>query len=173
MEDTIFGFVLFIFVYGFLVWITDGGNLSTSATVSPAQPQELDRKNEKDSNSLQVSKSVADKPIEQQLEDVLWDDSDEDGDNLANAPKKIPEVSMEKSAATATTEMVTEVAIAEEEIEKLTYRKARKVAKKLGIKQKVNGHDARKDWLVAQIKMKVKSEPQLVRQACDEVLKAA
>ena len=63
MEDTIFGFVLFIFVYGFLVWITDGGNLSTSATVSPAQPQELDRKNEKDSNSRQVSKSIADTPV--------------------------------------------------------------------------------------------------------------
>jgi hypothetical protein len=41
------------------------------------------------------------------------------------------------------------------ELSTITLRQARKIAKKLGIKQKVNGKDAPKDWLVKQIEQKL------------------
>jgi hypothetical protein len=45
------------------------------------------------------------------------------------------------------------------ELSTITLRQARKIAKKLGIKQKVNGKDAPKDWLVKQIEQKLPEKP--------------
>ena len=45
------------------------------------------------------------------------------------------------------------------DLDTLTLRKARKVAKALGIRQKVNGKDQPKKWLIAQIKQRVLVEP--------------
>jgi hypothetical protein len=45
------------------------------------------------------------------------------------------------------------------ELSTITLRQARKIAKQLGIKQKVNGKDAPKDWLVKQIEQKLPEKP--------------
>jgi hypothetical protein len=45
------------------------------------------------------------------------------------------------------------------ELSTITLRQARKIAKQLGIKQKVNGKDVPKDWLVKQIEQKLPEKP--------------
>ena len=155
MENTIFGFILFIFVYGFLVWLTDGGNIGfdgakASGEDSPATTEvssgEINKVNEV------VDSPAGNKPIEQQLKDILWDDEVE---------QTIPH----KDRATPV--------ITEEAVTQLNYRQARKVAGKLGIRRKVNGKDANKAWLVAQIKAKVRNSAAEVKIAFDEVINAA
>lgn len=155
MENTFFGLVLFLIVYGFLIWFTDGGNIGfddakASGEDSPATTKvsssEINKVNEV------VDSSERDKPIEQQLKDILWDDEVEK--TIVNDDRAIP-------------------VITEEAVTQLNYRQARKVAGKLGIRRKVNGKDANKAWLVAQIKAKVRNSAAEVKIAFDEVINAA
>lgn len=155
MENTFFGLVLFLIVYGFLIWITDGGNIGFDGAKalgedSPATTKvsfgEINNANEV------VDSSERDKPIEQQLKDILWDDEVEQ--TIPNDNKTIPVVT-------------------EEAVTQLNYRQARKVAGKLGIRRKVNGKDANKAWLIAQIKAKVRNSAAEVKIAFDEVINAA
>ncbi len=173
MENTIFGFVLFIFVYGFLLWVTDGGNLTTASStdsgIDSATPCDTETVSHKASNSVGQTSDLGnantltanspsnvalskDKPIEQQLKDILWEDEVEKTAPNNDRPAPV---------------------ITEEEVTKLNYRQARKVAGKLGIKQKVNGKDANKAWLIAQIKAKVKNSAAEVKEAVNEVMNAA
>lgn len=173
MENTIFGFVLFLFVYGFLFWVTDGGNLTTASStdsgIDSATSCDAETVSHKASNSIgQVSDlkdantlaanlplNVAvsqDKPIEQQLKDILWDDENFQQDEPAT-----------EQADTIT----------EDEVNTLTFRQARKVARKLDIRQKVNGKDANKAWLIRQIKTKVRVSAPEVRIAYDEVISSS
>lgn len=123
MENTIFGFVLFIFVYGFLICLTDGGNIGfddakASGEDSPATTKvssgEIINVNEV------VDSPAGNKSIEQQLKDILWDDEVEQ--TIPNDDRVTP-------------------VITEEAVTQLNYRQARKVAGKLGIRRKVNGKD--------------------------------
>lgn len=141
MENTIFGFVLFIFFYGFLLWVTDGGNLSTASSSESGidsvtnDPEDVSHETSnsvgqtsdlEDANTLadRSPTNVAtsqDKPIEQQLKDILWED----------------EISQENELAIEQVDTITE-----DEVKELTYLQARKVASKLNIRQKVKGKDA-------------------------------
>jgi|GEM_PF-1800488 len=155
MEDTIFGFVLFIFVYGFLVWITDGGNIGFDG--AKALDEDSSATTEVSSGEVNNANEVVDslagnKPIEQQLKDILWDDEVEQ--TIPNDDRAIP-------------------VITEEAVTQLNYRQARKVAGKLGIRRKVNGKDANKAWLIAQIRAKVRNSAAFVKIAFDEVINAA
>ena len=55
-----------------------------------------------------------------------------------------------------------EVNLEDLDLDNLTYRQARRVAKMLDIRQKVKGKDQPKKWLVAQIKKRLSDEPQKV-----------
>ncbi len=156
MENTFFGLVLFLIIYGFLIWLTDGGNIGfdgakasdeDSSTTTEVSSGEVNNANEV------VDSSAGNKPIEQQLKDILWND-DEVEQTIPNDNKTIP-------------------VITEEAVTQLNYRQARKVAGKLGIRRKVNGKDANKAWLVAQIKAKVRNSAVEVKIAFDEVISAA
>jgi len=57
------------------------------------------------------------------------------------------------------------------DVNRLTLRQARKVAKKLGIRQKVNGKDQPKRWIIGQIKQKLKDTPNCIK-TIHEVLAA-
>ena len=59
------------------------------------------------------------------------------------------------------------------EVEKLTLRKARKVAKALDIRQKVNGRDQPKAWILKQIAKKLKANPEKVAPIIVEKVRAA
>ena len=143
MENTIFGLFLFIFVYGFLLWVTDGGNLTTTSSTDSSNSANRDAETVshkasnsvgqiidlEDANPLAVNlasdmATSQDKPIEQQLKDVLWEDE--------NPHQDEPAASSTEQANTIT----------EDEVNELTLRQARKVARKLDIRQKVNGKDA-------------------------------
>ena len=155
MENTIFGFVLFIFVYGFLVWLTDGGNIGFDG--AKASGEDSPATTEVSSGEIINVNEVVDSPagnksIEQQLKDILWDDEVEQ--TIPNDDRVTP-------------------VITEEAVTQLNYRQARKVAGKLGIRRKVNGKDANKAWLIAQIKAKVRNSAAEVKIAFDEVINAA
>ena len=155
MENTFFGLVLFLIVYGFLIWLTDGGNIGFDDT--KASGEESPATTEVSSGEVNNANEVVDSPagnksIEQQLKDILWDDEVEQ--TIPNDDRAIPVIS-------------------EEAVTQLNYRQARKVAGKLGIRRKVNGKDANKAWLVAQIKAKVRNSAAEVKIAFDEVINAA
>jgi len=59
------------------------------------------------------------------------------------------------------------------EIKKLKLRQARKVAKALDIRQKVNRKDQPLSWLQAQIQKRLEEEPYKVARIISEVLQAA
>lgn len=156
MENTIFGFILFIFVYDFLIWLTDGGNIGFDG--AKASGEESPATTKVSSGEIINANKVVDSPagnksIEQQLKDILWDD-DEVEQTIPNDDRAISVIS-------------------EEAVTQLNYRQARKVAGKLGIRRKVNGKDANKAWLVAQIKAKVRNSAAEVKIAFDEVINAA
>ena len=97
------------------------------------------------------------KPIEQQLKDCLWDNVDE-----------VTGIVMEVKQKPTVEELLDGV-----EIDKITLRKARKIASALGIRQKVNGKDHRKAFLVAQIKKRLELNPIEVAPIIVEKVKAA
>jgi len=114
-------------------------------------------------SSSQLSETVEmpAQPIEQQLKEVLWSDV-EPGQN---------------EEVIAVTEVIEKPAIADLldgiEVEKLTLRKARKVAKALDIRQKVGGKDQPKAWLLKQIAKKFKANPEEVAPIIVEQVQAA
>lgn len=128
-----FGLVLFVIVYGFLVWLY-------------APPVERD-------GHIAV---VTTKPIEQQLKDVLWDEEEQVTDKVKEVDKK----------------QTVEELLDGVEVNKITLRKARKIASVLGIKQKVNKKDQPKAWLVAQIVKKLEANPVEVAPIIVKVVKA-
>lgn len=172
MENTIFGFILFIFYYGFLLLVTDGGNITaTSSTESGIDsvtndPEDVSHETSnsvgqnsdlEDAHILAAHSSpdVAthnDKQIEQQLKDILWEDE---------SHQEVEAVSSTEQGNTIT----------EDEVKELTYRQARKVASKLGIRQKVKGKSVNKAWLIRQIRAKVRISASEVRTAYDQVMK--
>lgn len=101
-------------------------------------------------SSNEVSETVAmpAQPIEQQLKEVLWADAE-------------PEIIEEVTTVTKVEEKPAEIADLLEgiEVEKMTLRKARKVAKALDIRQKVNSKDQPKAWILKQIAKKLKANP--------------
>lgn len=114
------------------------------------------------SNQVSETVEIPVQPIEQQLKEVLWTDVEPEGNEEVIA---VPEVE-EKSAATA--DLLEGI-----EVEKLTLRKARKVAKALDIRQKVRGKDQPKAFLVAQIAKKLKANPVEVAPIIVEQVRAA
>ena len=154
MENTIFGFVLFIFVYGFLVWLTDANIGFDGAKALGEESLATTEVSFSEINNVNevVDSPAGNKSIEQQLKDILWDDEVEQ--TIPNDDRVTP-------------------VITEEAVTQLNYRQARKVAGKLGIRRKVNGKDANKAWLVAQIKAKVRNSAAEVKIAFDEVINAA
>lgn len=149
MEDTIFGLVLFCMVYGFLLWLTD------TSSAEAGEAWELNEKGEIVVNNPQIAPAAI-QPIEQQMKDLLWSD-----DTAFEAPQV-------KAAPPTVADLLDGI-----EIEKLTLRKARKVAKALNIRQKVNGKDQPKHWLLAQIRKRFDEKPQETARAIRNVCQAA
>jgi len=114
--------------------------------------------------SSQLSETVAMpvQPIEQQLKEVLWSDVK-------------PEAIVKVTTVTKVEENPATIADLLEgiEVEKLTLRKARKVAKALDIRQKVGGRDQPKAWLLKQIAKKLKANPQEVAPIIVQQVQAA
>ncbi|MEM8831776.1 MAG: hypothetical protein AAGE96_20810 [Cyanobacteria bacterium P01_G01_bin.19] len=136
MEDMMFGLVLFVVYYIFLVWLYAPAVESSEGAWEVNESGEIVHHNE-----ILTVPTV--KPIEQQLKDVLWS-SDEEVTETVTEVEHQPTVE----------ELLDGV-----EIDKITLRKARKIASALGIKQKVNGRDQPKKWIVAQIAKKLKANP--------------
>ena len=150
MEDMMFGLVLFVVYYIVLVW------LYAPAVESSGGAWEIDRDGEiVHHNEILTVPTV--KPIEQQLKDVLWS-SDEEVTETVTEVEHQPTVE----------ELLDGV-----EIDKITLRKARKIASALGIKQKVNGRDHKKQFLVAQIAKKLRTNPEMVAPIIVEEVRAA
>lgn len=59
------------------------------------------------------------------------------------------------------------------DLDELKLRPARKIASRLGIKQKMNGRDQPLDWLRGQIIQKLQAKPQETAPIIKEVLKAS
>ena len=134
-----FGLVLFVVYYIVLVW------LYAPAVESGEGAWEIDRDGEiVHYNEILTVPTV--KPIEQQLKDVLWSSD-------AEVTETVTEVEHQPTVE----ELLDGV-----EIDKITLRKARKIASALGIKQKVNGRDHKKAFLVAQIAKKLRANPETV-----------
>ena len=149
MEDMMFGLVLFVVYYIVLVWLYAPAVESSEGAWEVNQDGEIVHHND----HLTVSTV---KPIEQQLKDVLWDN------------KEVTETVMEVEAKPAIADLLEGI-----EVEKLTLRKARKVAKALDIRQKVNSKDQPKKWILAQIGKKLKANPIEVAQIIVEQVQAA
>ena len=115
-------------------------------------------------SSNQVSETVEmpAQPIEQQLKEVLWSDVE-------------PETTTEVTTVTEVEEKPAAIANLLEgiEVEKLTLRKARKVAKALDIRQKVRGKDQPKAWLLKKIAQKLKDNPEKIAPIIVEKVQAA
>lgn len=136
MEDMMFGLVLFVVYYIVLVWLYAPAVESGEGAWEINQAGEIVHHNE-----ILTLPTV--KPIEQQLKDVLWSSD-------AEVIETVTEVEQKPTVE----ELLNGV-----EIDKITLRKARKIASALGIKQKVNGRDQPKKWIVAQIAKKLKANP--------------
>lgn len=145
-----FGLVLFVVYYIVLVW------LYAPAVESGEGAWEINQKGEiVHHNDVLTVPTV--KPIEQQLKDVLWD-------NIEEVTETVKQVEQKPTVE----ELLDGV-----EIDKITLRKARKIASALGIKQKVNGRDHKKAFLVAQIAKKLRANPEMVAPIIVEKVSAA
>ncbi|MBE9044323.1 hypothetical protein IQ255_07890 [Pleurocapsales cyanobacterium LEGE 10410] len=154
MEDMMFGFLLFVLFYGFFGWLF----------FVPAEAHDSDAESAWEMNRSgeivvrhQDGRITTVEPIESQLKDLLWDNTEE-------------------VTETVTVTEVQQKPIVEElldgvQVENITLRKARKIASRLGLRQKVNGKDQPKAWLVAQIAKRLETEPQVtaavIKQVCD------
>lgn len=152
MEDMMFGFLLFVLFYGFFGWLF----------LVPAQIQDSCAESTWEMNQSgeivvrhEDGRVTTVEPIESQLKDILWDNTEEVTNTVTEVQQK-PTVE----------ELLDGV-----EVEKITLRKARKIASHLGIRQKVNGKDQPKSWLVAQIVKRLENQPiataAVIKQVCD------
>ncbi len=150
MEDMMFGLVLFVIYYIVLVW------LYAPAVESGGGAWEVNGDGEIVHHNENLTVPTV-KPIEQQLKDVLWS-SDEEVTETVTEVEHQPTVE----------ELLDGV-----EIDRITLRKARKIASALGIKQKVNGRDHKKQFLVAQIAKRLRANPEMVAPIIVERVRAA
>jgi len=138
MEDMMFGLVLFVVYYIVLVW------LYAPAVERGESAWEFNQMGEiVHHNDILTEPTVI--PIEQQLKDVLWSSDEEVKE------KTVMEV---ESGDNMIVDLLDGI-----EVEKLTLRKARKVAKALDIRQKVGKKDQPKKWILKQIAQKLKANP--------------
>ncbi len=155
MEDTIFGCFLFVLYCGFFSWLFSEPTQHKSSSVDNKGAWEMN-----DSGEIVVRNEAGAvstvKPIEQQLKDCLWDNIDEVTGTVMEVKKPTVEELLEGV-----------------EIEKITLRKARKIASALGIRQKVNGRDHKKAFLVAQIAKKLRANPEIVAPIIVDRVRAA
>ena len=153
MEDMMLGCFLFVLFYGFLCWLvydpTKSSELADSAWEMNDAGEIVVR------NEAGAVSTV--KPIEQQLKDCLWDNVD-----------KVTETVVEVETKPTVAELLNGV-----EVEKITLRKARKIASALGIRQKVGGKYQPKDWLLKQIAKKLEVNPEEVAPIIVEKVRAA
>ncbi|MCC0178753.1 hypothetical protein I4641_17420 [Waterburya agarophytonicola K14] len=150
MEDMMFGLVLFVVYYIVLVWLYAPAVESDEGAWEVNQDGEIVHHND----NLTVPTV---KPIEQQLKDVLWSENEE-----------VTETVIEVEQKPTVEELLDGV-----EIDKITLRKARKIASALGIKQKVNNRDHKKAFLVAQIAKRLRANPEMVAPIIAEKVLAA
>ncbi len=150
MEDMMFGLVLFVVYYIVLVWLYAPAVESGEGAWEVNESGEIVHHNE-----ILTVPTV--KPIEQQLKDVLWSSDEE-----------VMETVMEVEQKPTVEELLDGV-----EIDKITLRKARKIASALGIKQKVNNRDQPKAWLLKQIAKKLEANPVEVAPIIVEKVRAA
>lgn len=140
MENIIFNILLFTLFYGFLVWVTDGGNITFSDTkseITKVSNPIPEKKAIATTSSKSKVKETSQKPIEQQVRAMLWDDE--------NSPNNGSEFD-------------------ESLIDGLSKLKLRKVAKALQITQTrtltIDGKKQKKDkdkaWLIREIKQKIR-----------------
>ena len=153
MEDMMFSLFLFVIFYTFLVWLF----------LVPAEPAEIaSAKDDTAWNMNQDGEIVLDNekgqvtitPIERQLHDVLWESN------------KVSTTVITKGSLSPITGTILE----DIQVDKITLRTARKIAKALDIRQKVKGKDQPKKWLVAQIKKALEDDPTKVApiiRSCD------
>ncbi|MDY7016200.1 MAG: hypothetical protein SVX43_21905 [Cyanobacteriota bacterium] len=144
MENILFAAVLYIAVVSFLFWLTK------PVTQSPRRP---------------ITQSPR-RPVASPLS------LDELHTAFAVEPEPDAEV-MQEEVANPTPANIQIEDIKIEDIETLQLRPARKIAKQLGIQQKVNGKDQPLSWLRAQIKKRLEEEPQTTAPIIAEVLSVA
>ena len=149
-----FGFLLFVMFYGFFGWLF----------LVPAEAHDSDAESAWEMNHSgeivvrhEDGRVTTVEPIEAQLKDILWDNTEEVTDTVTEVQQK-PTVE----------ELLDGV-----EVEKITLRKARKIASRLGIRQKVNSKDQPKSWLVAQIAKRLETQPIATAAVIKEVYKIA
>ena len=154
MEDMMFGFLLFVMFYGFFGWLflvpAEAHDSCAESTWEINQSGEIVVPHEDD-------RVTTVEPIESQLKDILWDNTEEVTETVTEVQEK-PTVE----------ELLDGI-----EVEKITLRKARKIASRLGIRQKVNGKDQPKAWLVAQIAKRLENQPEATAAVIKEVYKIA
>ncbi len=142
MEDMMFGLFLFVIFYGFLYWLilepSEEASTAEDTAWNMNQDGDIVLRNEKG----QVTTIT---PIERQLHDVLWE-----SDKVTTAVTK----RLESPIAPTNLKDI--------EVDTITLRTARKIAKALNIRQKVGGKDQPKKWLVAQIKKALEDNPKKV-----------
>ena len=148
MEDMMFGFLLFVLCYGFLGWLF----------LVPAESEDADAN----------------------AESSAWEmnQSDDRKDDLTTTVNPQLKDLLQEVTETVTVTEVPEKPTVEElldgiEVEKITLRKARKIASRLGIKQKVNSKDQPKSWLVAQIAKRLEATPIATAAVIKEVYQTA
>ncbi|VEP18671.1 conserved hypothetical protein [Hyella patelloides LEGE 07179] len=137
MEDTLFGYLLFVIIYTFLCCLFHQPVTASTPTTSPVVKDNIssssDQTAQKDETSLVVQGS---KEHEQR--------------HNKTTTTKVENV----------TENVSIEALLEGiEVNKITLRQARKIASALHIRQKVNGKDQPKKWLVSQIAKRLEANP--------------
>lgn len=96
--------------------------------------------------------------------------SEAEGEDYVSPPETVP--SPTESLVTATDNPLEE-RLAGIDLDTLQLRPARRIAKRLGIKQKVNGKDQPLSWLRGQIKKRLSECPEAVAPVIQEVLRAA
>ena len=138
MEDLILSVFLFILIYGFLYRLTFGSKQDNSVNNDAWKMNESGEiVVQNDSGEVETIK-----PIEQQLKDI-WGEIDE----VVEPVKKVQEKPTIK-------ELLEGI-----EVKDITFRKARKIASVLRIKQTVNRKSQSKALLLKQIEKKLKANP--------------
>jgi hypothetical protein len=156
MEDMMFGFLLFVLFYGFFGWLF----------LVPAEAHDSDAESAWEMNQSgeivvrhEDGRVTTVEPIESQLKDLLWDNTQE-----VTKTVTVTEVQQKPTVE----ELLDGV-----RIENITLRKARKIASRLGLRQKVHKKDQPKAWLVAQIAKRLEIEPEATSAVIKEVYKIA
>lgn len=155
MEDMILGLFLFVLYSVFISYFFSEPTQHKGSSVDTNDAWEMNDSGE----IVVVDEAGAEstiKPIEQQFKDILW--------NIDGETGTVKEVEIKPTVE----ELLDGV-----EVEKITLRKARKIASALGIRQKVNSKDQPKAWLLKQIAKKLEANPVEVAPIIVEKVRAA